>query len=155
MKIERILTALGLLAMLSLQACGSSSDDDDEVVETCKPSGIFFSLPVADCETFATNGATVELSGFTFISPPGVDCVTVMPQSIEITWRNVATGQIGIGGNFAFCQPIPFTVQKIPRSLWSIMAGQIHLQLGENRVEVTGKDVLGRVETQYIVVERI
>ena len=101
-----------------------------------------------------TPAPSIRFAGSAFVSPADVDCVTVFPIQLTLTWRNQTNGQSGRGGIGSSCVTVPI-LGLIWNSRWSIPAGVIDLQMGINRVSVTVSDGRGSAATITIPVERL
>ena len=152
-KFRKIMLAIPLLIVLN--ACGSSSDSDDGgTASSCDSTGISINAPIANCRSYTTNTESIELSGNAYGLMSNVDCVSVFPPTVTISWHNASTGERGMGGHSAFCRPNPFaTSGAAAQSAWVIYAGIINLRVGENIIEVTGS-ADGRSETSSITISR-
>ena len=151
-------SGLTLFVATIVLLCGCGSDDVSEApewpVNPCDSWDFDITYPVQDCESYSTSSDTVEISGTAFGLMGGVDCVSVMPPTITIGWRNTSTGTAGFGGHNAICLPNPFAPSgMMPYSGWVIYPGIINLQVGENIIEVTATGN-GRTETSSITVYR-
>lgn len=142
-------------AFVLLCGCGVGDNDVSQApANPCDPSDFDIEFPTQDCGSHSTSDATIEISGTAYGFMRGVDCVSVMPPTITISWLNSSTGETGFGGHNAICLPNPFVASgMIPNSSWLIYPGVINLQAGENIIRITGS-VNGRAETSSITIYR-
>ncbi len=146
---------LSILFFTVLNACGSSdSSDDDTSARTCDAWAIDVAAPVEDCGTYFTATDSLEISGSAYGFMSGVDCVSVFPPTIGISWHNMSTGETGFGFHSAGCFPNPFATSGMStRSAWVIYPGVINLQAGDNVIKTTGT-ANGKSETSSITISR-
>jgi hypothetical protein len=137
-----------ILAGLLLVACG---DDEDETANR-NLGWVDIREPIIGNGTFATKVPSVEISGNAFVSPADVDCVSVRPVQLTLTWRNDSTGQSGRGRIGSFCQNTFLGLQWA--SNWSIPEDAIDLQFGDNVINITATDNAGNRGTATINIIR-
>lgn len=109
--------------------------------------------PINGNGNYVTIAPSVEIAGNAFVSPENVDCKTVFPARLSMSWTNSATGQSGSGGIASGCQTTFLGLQWYTR--WSIADDAIDLQIGENPISIRITDNQGKVGTATIVVERL
>lgn len=145
---------LSILFFTVLNACGSSDSSDDTSASTCDARAIDVYAPVEDCGIYLTATDSIEISGSAYGFMRGVDCVSVFPPAVDISWQNMSTGETGVGGHSARCFPNPFVFSGMsPRSAWVIYSGIINLQAGDNVIKITGT-ANGKSETSSITISR-
>jgi len=147
-------TVLNLVLIL-LSGCGIGDNDIDEApANPCDSQDFDITFPTQDCGSYSTSNDTIEISGTAYGLMRGVDCVSVMPPTITISWQNSSTGETGFGGHNAICLPNPFVASgMMANSVWLIYPGIINLQPGENIIKIAGS-VNGRSETSSITIFR-
>ncbi|WP_317932078.1 Ig-like domain-containing protein [Halioxenophilus sp. WMMB6] len=108
--------------------------------------------PIVGDGSYTTIQPSLAISGTAFTSPKGVDCKTVFPSRLSMTWRNISTGQSGSQGVASFCQNTFLGLQW--GSAWGIAYGAIDLQIGRNEIKITISDSIGNSGTATVVVTR-
>ena len=144
---------LVLLLGILLGACGGGGGDDtDDTVGTGINAWIDIQEPINGNGTYTTRAPSVGIAGNAFVSPADVDCVTVTPVQLTLTWENDSTGQAGRGSITSLCQSTFLGPQRFSR--WAIREGAIDLQFGDNVIDIRAADNAGNVGTATINVIR-
>ena len=108
--------------------------------------------PIFGSGSYTTIQPSLEISGTAFTSPDNIDCVSIFPVQLTMTWRNDSTGQTGSGWIDSFCQSTFLGLQWGTR--WTIIYGDINLQPGRNEIRITASDNAGKSGTATIIVTR-
>jgi hypothetical protein len=107
--------------------------------------------PVRGGGSYTTTDYSVKLAGDGFLYPDGADCKDTSPQDIDITWVNNANGVSGDGNHSGGCLCDMFGC--VPYNRWVISHGLIPLELGNNKIKVTGS-APGKSQSASITVIR-
>jgi hypothetical protein len=139
----------------TIVACGGGGGNDgDDGGNGEAPVRAFLDIrePINGNGQFSTRAPSIEISGTGFVSPGGVDCVSVFPARLSLTWRNTATGQSDSGTMDSFCQNTFLGLQWGSR--WAIPYGAIDLAYGDNEIRISASDSAGNTGTATIIVTR-
>jgi len=141
-------------------ACGGGGGGDSGDSPSGSPGGpgsstgsVTIREPIIGNGTYSTSQPSVEISGTAFPSPDDVDCISVFPRSLSLTWDNASTGQSGSRGISTFCQDTFLGLQVV--TAWVIPAGDINLQIGDNPISIVITDNQGKTGTGSITIQRI
>lgn len=135
-----------------LAACGGGDDSEAEEPGDGNIGWVNILEPINGNGTYTTRAASIEIAGNAFVSPADADCAAIQPVQLTLTWRNDSSGQSGGGGILSYCQNTFLGFQRV--SNWTIPAGDIELQFGDNVINITAADNAGNRGTATINVIR-
>lgn len=142
-----------LLLGTLIAGCGGGNDDELGSANSSNLGWVGIREPINGNGSYTTRAPVIEISGTAFVSPGDVDCVSVKPAQLALTWRNDATGEGGSGSIASFCQST--FLGLIWGTRWTIPAGAIDLRLGDNVINITAADNAGNHGTATINVVRV
>ena len=101
-----------------------------------------------------TFAPSIGFKGAAFVSPADVDCVTVFPRQLSMTWRNETTGRSGTGFVGTGCvNTLLFGL--VWNTRWSVPEGVVDLAMGRNQITLMVTDGVGNSGRVTIPVERL
>jgi hypothetical protein len=143
-----------LLVPLFISACGGGGGGGGGGGITLKlkfDSKFTIEYPAAGGSTYYTSDDSISLAGDAFHWPSNANCIAIQPQPIDITWKNKANGLTGGDQSSASCLCDFFAC--VPWSRWRISQGTIPLEMGNNKIKVTGR-ASGKSQSASITIVR-
>ncbi|HSM30192.1 MAG TPA: Ig-like domain-containing protein [Woeseiaceae bacterium] len=143
-----------LLLGALIAGCGGGGDDDElGIADSSNIGWVDIREPIIGNGSYTTTAPVIEISGTAFVSPADVDCIAVKPAQLTLTWQNESTGQGGTGGIASYCRNT--FLGLLWGTQWTIPAGAIDLQFGENVITIAAADNAGNRGTATITVVRV